>query len=246
MAIADEFMHLTPRFYSKPIKNERKTRENNGVPVFENVEMCEIRVANDKGTIHHHRTDEGIHLFREGGLGGLTRWLTPKDIFPDEYAAFQVGREQVTSGTPLSEAPFLSEGDRMSLKALNIFSVEALANIQDTAKLGMQGDNWVEGAKAYLARQTDFAADAKLRAELDTLKAQLAELKGQAPDDPPATVPVPAPGEEVVTEPGPFAGMSKSDLRAYLKNEHGHKIMGQPGLKTLLDMAKEAAEGLAA
>lgn len=235
MALSDEFLHLHPAFYLKTRHNKRKSDEQ-GAPVFDEIEMCEIRVAGDKGTIHHHRANAPYHLIRNGP-GDMGQWLTPADIFPDEYKAFQENREQLRGGVPITEAPFLSAGEIETCKALNIFTVEALAGIEKTEKLGMGGDIWVEGAKSYLD-------DRSSRRDVSALEREVAELKAKlgVEADPPAQVEVPAnPGDEVVTEDGPFEGMGKADLKMYIKERTGETPRGNPSIETLLEMCKEAA-----
>ncbi|MEO1189857.1 MAG: hypothetical protein AAFW60_12375 [Pseudomonadota bacterium] len=249
MGIEEAFMHLTPLFYVKAVENRSRSLKS-GVPEFDDVEMCEIRVAGEKGTIHHHRAKEDYYLHREG-VGDMGKWYTPMEIFPEEYAAFRAGREQVASGLPLKESPFLPESAVATLNALNIHTLEQLAGIAKPENLGMQGDKWVEEAKKYLETRSDTKAMTAMERRIKELEAKLAEATGEAPPasdkkaEPSAVSLGPdsdASNEETVTEEGPFYGMSKTDLKNYIKDETGEKPKGNPGLATLLETAKAAAE----
>jgi hypothetical protein len=71
------------------------------------------------------------------------------------------------------------------LKALNIFSVEDLANVTDgnLGRLGMGGREFREAARTYISNAKDGVSNAALMDELTALRARLAAL--EAPEDKP-------------------------------------------------------------
>src|SRR5262249_35037922 len=61
--------------------------------------------------------------------------------FSHQYRQFKAHSVQTKSGTPLTVVPFLTEARRAELRALNIYTVEALAAVdgQELKNLGQNG-----------------------------------------------------------------------------------------------------------
>ena len=137
-----------------------------GRPIFEDREFVRIVVAGDKNS----------EVYREA-----TEY--DKERFHEVYDRFKKGlkgREQIT-GTPLSQWPILRPSQIKELEAIEIYTVEGLANLSDTMKqnLGMGAHELVAQAKAYLDAANDGAAGAKLAAENSALRDDIADLKRQ-------------------------------------------------------------------
>lgn len=85
------------------------------------------------------------------------------------------------SGTPLSQWPEMTRTMVAALKAQNIFTVDALAQLPDTKLhvVGPDGRTWREKAKAYIenAKNTSYATG--LAADLDRTKADLVASEGR-------------------------------------------------------------------
>ncbi len=103
------------------------------------------------------------------------------EAYPEQYRKFKASEQQTVAGTPLSEAPFLTEGKRRELRALNIHSIEALAALdgQNLKTLGMGGRELKNQAVAYLEKAqgsadvTGMAAQiAKMQENIDLLMAE--------------------------------------------------------------------------
>jgi hypothetical protein len=75
--------------------------------------------------------------------------VTYAEVYNEQYRKFKAGQQQTVSGTPLSEAPFLTEGKRRELRALNIHTVEQLAGLDgaNLKTLGMGGREWKNQAR---------------------------------------------------------------------------------------------------
>ena len=80
-------------------------------------------------------------------------------------------------GTPLKQWPLLSPAQIAEFNALNILSVEMLAELSDAnvSKI-FDGRIWREKAKAWLAQSKDGATATRLAAENERLKQQIDAL----------------------------------------------------------------------
>lgn len=152
-----------------------------GRPIFSESEVCDIVFAANtktKATFPAHEAEPNAtrESVKEGG-GVITYAM----MYNEQYRAFKAGTTQPLGGTPLSEAPFLTEAKRRELKALNIHTVEALADLDGPAlkQLGMGGRELKNQATAYI-RSADGSANATaLAAENVSLREQMAELQAQ-------------------------------------------------------------------
>jgi hypothetical protein len=98
--------------------------------------------------------------------------------FPTQWAQYKANKEQLGSGTQLSEVPWLTPAQIADLHAANIRTVEQLANVPDSnghAFMGFQGLK--QRAQAFLDTAAGNAPALKLQAELERRDAELAELR---------------------------------------------------------------------
>ena len=84
-------------------------------------------------------------------------------------------------GTPVKEWPAIDVRQAAELVALNIYTVESLADLSDTGiqRLGHGGRSLVARAKAFLQSAGGNAVSEKLAAENAALREQIALLQGQ-------------------------------------------------------------------
>lgn len=236
--------HLYVTFFTDARHNPAKSAEA-GRPIYDDMEMVKIKIAGDKGTELVAPAHEKAYSVREG-IAGITHRLSYAEFFPEEYKAFKAGQTQAVSGTPLEEAPFLTAANRAELKAVNVYTIEALAGLEKTDKLGMNGDRMKDEARAYLKRAEGSAIDGKLLADNEALKRQLEMMQEQinrlggkqeeAPNEPSEA------SAETVDKPGPFFGYTAKMLRDFIKDKSGEGVRGNPKLPTLLSMAEELVE----
>jgi hypothetical protein len=136
---------------------------------------------------------------------------------------------QTKSGTPLEHAPFLSAGRRAELRALNIYTVEMLADIEGTElkNLGIGGREMKNQAMAFIEESRQGAPNKQMLAELEVLRAQNALLQDDL--------------QAARAAPDEYAGMSDAQLREYVvANTGGIPLQGNPNRKTLVRMALAA------
>lgn len=166
---ADNKLYVT--FYVRAVMNNFQSSEQ-GRPIFDEKEYIRIIVPGDsKTTVDCPVTDE----FRMR--------------FAKQYDQFKRGMEQAVSGTPLEVWPQLTVGLVAELKAMNISTVEQLADLDDGRAQRIMGHFELRRrARAFLDAAQGEAANNKMAAELEKrddeinqLKAQMAELlKAQA------------------------------------------------------------------
>lgn len=100
-----------PRFY---IQQKRLTADD-GTVTFRSVEMVDIITPGDPKSTPTHKVTERI-----------------KQMYPREYDAFRKGIEAVPQGWPIDMWTYLNEQQVNHLKALNILTVEQIAELADS------------------------------------------------------------------------------------------------------------------
>jgi hypothetical protein len=145
-----------------------------GIPIYDDIEIVEILNPGEKEPV----------------IVAADQFHTRR--FPKQYEAFKAGLEQDSSGTPLDHLFPASPSTVKQLKTFNIYSVQQLAQIADSAITQIpMGRTLVDKAKAYLANaskgQSHHAVEA-LQDEVAKLKAMIAEA-GMTPPETPAITP---------------------------------------------------------
>lgn len=160
-----------------------------GAPVYDDIEIVTIMNPGEKEPIIV-QADE-FHKRR----------------FPKQYEAFKKGIENQHAGTPLSLLFPSSPSAVKQLNAFNIFSVQQLAAITDSAVANIpMGQSLKDRAKQYLASAgagQSFHAMEAMQAQIDQLKAALADAGAPVPETPAMTTAQPrrGPGRPKKTEP---------------------------------------------
>lgn len=158
---------IFPIFQTQAIQHNGKSEEA-GRPIFEDREFVEIHIAGDNKSVVVKKVDDAI----------IGRW-------PEQYKAFKADKEAPLDGTPINEWPAITVSKAAELRAINIKTVESLAELKDTGiqRIGMGGRELVKKAQAFLkaskstaAAQKFAAENVKLHDEIDMLKAQIKEL----------------------------------------------------------------------
>lgn len=147
---------LLVKFFNHPQLSKFKSDEA-GMPVYDDVEMVEVFQPGEKESVKQLATD--FHKRR----------------FSKQYQNFKDGIEQTAHGTPL-ELLFPSEpGMILTLKSFNVFTIQQLAALNDTAisAIPMGGRQLVERAKVYLSTAQTGAS----LHEMDLMRQQIAELQ---------------------------------------------------------------------
>lgn len=154
--------------------------------------------------------------------------VTYADRFPEQYRRFKANEAQVVEGTPLSEAPFLNEAQRATMRALSVYTVEQLASLQGQAlkNLGPGGLTLQQQAMAYLNVAAGTANVVALAEENARLKESMADLSAQGAD----------PRIK-------YVDMSDDKLKDYIRENTGQAPRGNPSRSTLVRMAMEIDGG---
>lgn len=143
--------------------------EQAGYPVYKDVPFITIMFPGDN-------TKKVVRPVDMEGKGQV-----PSDPlrFPRQWQAFKNQSVQAQEGLPIEEWPPITKSTAASLKAMNIHTVQMLANVGDNALTWLGARELREKAKAYLASATDSAAVLKIQTENDNLKNEVIALKKQ-------------------------------------------------------------------
>ena len=228
-----EEARVIPLFKVHSIKNEAKSKAE-GRPIYDDMEVVEVRFAGDRnrvGVFPAHAFSGWVTNPADGSQEAQTyamRW-------PEQYKRFKLNHTQVAEGTPLEEVPFLTQGKRLELKALNILTAEALAALDgnELKALGMGGRELKNQAIAYLDAARGSADVTKLAADNEALKDQLESMRRDM-EEMRAAAKAAKPADE-------FAGQSDDDLKALIKAKTGQAPRGNPSRATLVTMIREVA-----
>lgn len=156
---------LWVQFYLRPEKNERKTAEA-GRPIFDEIVFVKIMIPGDKNLVFDQPADPEYQR-----------------RFPKQWERFKAGQQQATEGTPLEAVTWLTVGQVAEFKALNIFTVEQLADVPDQLAQKFMGAFEIRRkAQAFLEAAKGEAATSKLAAELEKRDQQIAALQKQMED----------------------------------------------------------------
>lgn len=232
--MAEEKNHaVVPVFRVHSMLNKAASKEA-GRPIYKDVEVCEIRMAGNRNTVGVFPAHE-IWKWQDTPDGDREP-ITYAQRFSAHYQKFKASGAQAMSGTPLEELPFLTQGKRLELKALNIHTAEALAELdgQPLKNLGMGGRELKTQAQAYLDNAAKSADVTSLASENEALRQRLADMEAEqarlnekkdASHDASAS---------------PFADEDDDTLKALIKEATGSAPRGNPSRATLIRMLDEA------
>jgi len=149
---------MIPRFY----KNYKRGR-NGGIVASEYVEI--LMPGDSKSSPVRKVTD------------------TIRHQYPNQYAAFLRGEELSPEGTPVEMWPHINASLARTLKSMNIFTVEQLAEVPDTAVGNLMGGRGLrDRAKVYLEASKNTAVADALEHERQRLQDQVTFQQNQTAD----------------------------------------------------------------
>jgi hypothetical protein len=221
-------------FRNGTFKNIVKSAEA-GRPMFDDVELVEVR--------HPGSRDYGVYPATDRShwdvdpVSGEQRAVTYAERFSKQYQQFKASQQQTKAGTPIDYLPFLTEGKRAELRAMNIYTAEAMAIVDgaELKNLGPGGREIKNKTIEFLESSSDTARITKLEAELEAskLRAEVLEEDNKllAKSQPP---------------PSEYDGMSDTQLREHVRSLTGVAPKGNPSRKTLIRMAEDHKSSVAA
>lgn len=243
-----EDSRLVPVFKTISVANEFKSKKE-GRPIFDDMEVCEIRISGDRQNapvFPAHSFSMNIDL-----PDGTSQPVTYAERFQKQYQAFKSQKAQVKEGTPVDELPFLTQAKRSELRALNIYTAEALSALDGEAlkTLGMGGRELKNQAVAYLQAASGTADSTKLAYENEVLRAQLVSLQSQLDGKSVEQIAQDKQDKEDRAAARAAAkdrreqleAMSVDELKDWIEAKTDARPRGNPSKATLLDVAEKIA-----
>ena len=151
---------LRVRFFKHAVFNQAKSEEA-GRQIFDEVDYISIVAPGQRNSEHVCKVRD-----------------IDKARFPQQWSDYQANQEQRMSGTPLDMWPAVGVAKVAEMNALNVFTVEQLAAIPDTAigKLGPGTLDLRNKAKAYIDGASENAETKRMGTEIEQLKAELRRM----------------------------------------------------------------------
>lgn len=227
-AIVAVFGYLT---VTDDVKSQKEGR-----PVCEDIEICTLRYPGRKDWQSYPSTAQS-HWAVDPETG-QQRIVTYAERFARQYRQWKENQTQTKSGTPLTYAVFLTEARRAEMRALNIYTMEALAAVDgnDLKNLGPNGREFKNKAEEYIAESKKNAPNIQMLTELEALRARNDILEADM---------------KMIKEKTSTNGNDKADsvfddmttdqIRDLVAANTGHMPVGTLNRKTLIRMANEAA-----
>jgi len=153
---------LYVNFYIRADLNSFKSAQE-GRPIFDEVDYVRIIIPGDKNSILDTQvTEEHKHRFE------------------NQYQRFKKNQEQAVSGTPLEVWPQMTVGQVAELKAMNVHTVEQLADMPDQLAQKIMGNHGLRAkAKLFLDAAAGEAGNTKMVAELEKRDNEIKLLRDQ-------------------------------------------------------------------
>jgi hypothetical protein len=156
----DKRLHVT--FYTKAVQN-RSRSQTEGRVVYEEKDYIRIMVPGDR----NYELDVPAEPHYQGR-------------FPTQWERYKKGQQERVDGTPLEAWPALNVAQVAELRAMNVFTVDQLANVPDSLAQKMMGNFALrQKAKDFLDAARDSAGATKLAAELAERDVQIAAMQAQ-------------------------------------------------------------------
>ena len=149
---------LIARFFLEGVHLTAQS-ERAGRPIFEDREFVEIiPIGDNKTKVVKPVTDE------------------IRQRFAEEYSVFKKGVDQTFPGTPLTQWPIMTPAVIKQFQHFNVYTVDQMAELNDIAinKIGPGTRDWVEKAKAFMAKAASTAEAQKFAVDNERLREDLA------------------------------------------------------------------------
>jgi hypothetical protein len=236
--MANEASRIVATFENFPVINEARSKDE-GRPIFDDMEVVRIHMGGDRLQAPVFPAWAEVPGGIEDEDTGLTRPGTYAEKYAKQYEQFKKGERQTKSGTPIEALPFLTPAKMKELKGLNIYTAEALADLdgQPLKTLGQGGRDWKNQAQAYLDNAAGSANVTKMASELEYYKAEVERMQKEQ-----SQYRQVLDTERVTTNLGygeALEGKSDDELKEYIEEKTGKRPRGNPSRNTLLQVAQE-------
>jgi hypothetical protein len=230
---------LTVIFKHLALENEEKSKAA-GRSIFDDVEVCEIRAPGSRDTKFFPATEFSDWVAADPWTGTQPRKRSYAERFSRQYRQFKEQQTQTKSGTPLTHIPFLTEGQRATLRALNVYTAEQLAGVEgaELKNLGQGGRELKNKAEEFLTASTAAAPSLQLAAEVEALRAKLAVIE----EDNEALKARSKGSDGEQSGNAMLDAMTDTQLKDYIASATGVRPIGNPARRTLLRSAMDAQQ----
>lgn len=158
---------VAARFYDRAVKTG--TLSADGLPQFKMQCFCEIRIKDNNSEVYDQpATEDKIRRF------------------PKEYARYQLAKKEIENGTPLQQFAFLNAAEIETLKLHGIFTVEALAGLNDIRAQELElmeekalAVKFVEQAKGNLTLAQWQKKETEYQQKIKMLENQIEDMRQQ-------------------------------------------------------------------
>jgi hypothetical protein len=148
------------KFYIHPVHDETKSAEE-GRPIFNDLEYVEIRTPGNETNIIRTPVNELL-----------------KRRFAAQYRAFKAGELEQTTGTPLTEVPWITRSQVEELSYLRIGTIEILSEVNDDVCTRIPGlFKLKQRAQLYVKQAKESAPNLQLQKENEDMKNRLETLE---------------------------------------------------------------------
>ena len=229
MAVASADRHVMVRFYNDAVIDQGRS-DAEGRKIYRDMEMCEVRFPGDNTRTFVAPAHDPVFMHRPkfGDPDEGKGFLSCAERYADAYKAWKAKGESTVAGTPLAHAPFLTPAKVRELEALNVMTVEQLADLANPYIAKYHLRPMVEQAKVFLGKADEAAAVARANAERDALEARFAELERKLAE---ATAANANAGDEV-------SGWDDARLRAFIEEKSGQAPRANAARGKLEDAAR--------
>ena len=220
---------VIPKFFIHTAENKAKSKTA-GRPIFDDVEAVEVRFAGNRQTVSVFPAHAVCGEMQDED--GDSSPMTYAQRWPEQYKRFKAKAQQIAAGTPVDELPFLTQARRSELKALSIYTAEALAALdgQELKNIGQGGRDLKNQAQAYLDTAAGTADVTGMASKIEELERMVAELRAEKPE---------------VTGVSEFAAWEPDQIKDWIEEKIGERPRGNPAHATLVKRADEINAGLA-
>lgn len=166
-------------FFHEEARINKAWSEQNGRPIYERVIVVTIAAKGSKNSSASHELlvippNDGEMIGGKKVERKVRENIMARPGIKEAFEAWEKKQEIASVGTPLETWPPLNKAQVMQLKHVNVFTVEDLAGLPDSAlpntNLGLHAREIRAKAQAYLESATDNAAVEKLAARLERLE----------------------------------------------------------------------------